>query len=90
MLAFIGIRPGIVALDISAAGGYTDGLIAATQQYIDLLLRSRTDVALREQTLREVVVAMGNADVHYYAPYEDVHRQNLDAVSAADPQSASP
>src|SRR3954470_2477045 len=28
MLGFIGIRPGIVALDISAAGGYTTELLA--------------------------------------------------------------
>jgi predicted methyltransferase len=28
MLAFIGIRPGIVALDLSAAGGYTTELLA--------------------------------------------------------------
>src|SRR5215472_11198965 len=27
MLAFIGIRPGIVALDLSAAGGYTTDLV---------------------------------------------------------------
>src|SRR5438034_4967230 len=30
MLAFIGIRPGIVALDLSAAGGYTTELLART------------------------------------------------------------
>src|SRR5438045_8560222 len=30
MLAFIGIRPGIVALDVSAAGGYTTELLART------------------------------------------------------------
>jgi predicted methyltransferase len=28
MLSFIGIRPGIVALDLSAAGGYTTELLA--------------------------------------------------------------
>src|SRR3954467_9849947 len=28
MLAFIGIRPGMVALDLSAAGGYTTELLA--------------------------------------------------------------
>src|ERR1700757_1251548 len=28
MLAFIGIRPGIIALDLSAAGGYTTELLA--------------------------------------------------------------
>ena len=28
MLGFIGIRPGIVALDLSAAGGYTTELLA--------------------------------------------------------------
>src|SRR3954465_2306003 len=28
MLGFIGIRPGMAALDLSAAGGYTTGLLA--------------------------------------------------------------
>src|SRR5207253_11253711 len=33
MLAFIGIRPGIVALDLSAAGGYTTELLARSEEH---------------------------------------------------------
>jgi cyclase len=74
------ILPNHGAPDVIAAGGYTDGLIAATEQYIDFLLRSRNNASLAQLKLREVIAALGNADVHYYAPYEDVHRNNLDLV----------
>jgi glyoxylase-like metal-dependent hydrolase (beta-lactamase superfamily II) len=78
--------------DVIAAGGYADGLIGATEQYIDFLLRSRGDASLGQLTLREVVAALGNDALHYYAPYEDVHRQNLEVVRRRRPgrQSASP
>jgi glyoxylase-like metal-dependent hydrolase (beta-lactamase superfamily II) len=68
--------------EVIAAGGYSAGLIAATEQYIDLLLRAAGEAALAEPTLREIVTALGNDDVHYYAPYEAVHRNNLAAVRA--------
>ncbi|MGZ4291619.1 MAG: MBL fold metallo-hydrolase [Gaiellaceae bacterium] len=74
------ILPNHGAPDVIAAGGYSDGLIAATGRYIDFLLRARTDPTLTELPLREIVAALGNGDMHYYAPYEDVHRNNVDAV----------
>jgi len=74
------ILPNHVAPEVIAAGGYSDGLITATEQYIDFLLRSRDDASLALLTLRDVLAAVGNADVHYYAPYERVHRSNLEAV----------
>ena len=66
--------PGVIA-----GGGYSDGLIDATQRYIDLLLESGSDAP---RSLRDVVDALGSDDVHYYEPYERVHRRNVDAVAA--------
>jgi cyclase len=64
--------------DAIAAGGYSDGLIGATQRYIDLLL----DPACADLTLREVVAALdGGDDVRYFEPYEAVHRSNVAAVA---------
>jgi len=73
------ILPNHGAPETIAAGGYSEGLIDATETYLDFLLRSRTDDSLARLTLREVAADLGNA-VRYYAPYEDVHRNNLDAV----------
>ena len=61
--------PGVIA-----GGGYSDGLIDATQQYIDLLLQGPS------LSLRDVVDSLANADVHYYEPYERVHRRNVELV----------
>ena len=79
------ILPNHGSPEVIAAGGYSAGLIAATQDYIDFLLRVRDDPSLAELTLRQVVDAAGNADVHYHAPYERVHRSNIDAVSNEEP-----
>ncbi len=75
------ILPNHGSSEVIAAGGYSNGLITATERYIDFLLRSRDDPSLAKLTLRDVVASVGNADVHYYAPYERVHRSNLDAVT---------
>ncbi len=74
------ILPNHGSPEIIAAGGYSDGLITATELYIDFLLEARDDPSLAQLTLRDVVAAVGNEDVHYYAPYERVHRNNVDAV----------
>jgi len=81
------LRPGRILPNhgspvVIASGGYSAGLIDATQWYIDFLLRSREDASLAELDLREVVTACGNADVHYFAPYEQVHRENVASVRA--------
>ena len=68
--------PGVIA-----TGGYSDGLIAATEAYIDFLLRTRRDPALAKLTLRELVHRLDNRDMHYYEPYERVHSNNLDLVA---------
>jgi cyclase len=66
------------------AGGYGVGLIEATEDYIRFLQRCREEPALREMPLREAIVAaLDEGDLHYFEPYETVHRQNLETVLAA-------
>ena len=71
--------------DVIASGGYSDGLVNATEGYIDFLLRTRSDPALAKLTLREVVEQLDSDDVHYYEPYERVHSNNLDLVRRGAP-----
>ena len=71
--------PGVIA-----AGGYNRGLIVATQQYIRVLMRCREDPELRDLPLRELIAGPLEAGwVHYFEPYEAVHRENLDSLHSA-------
>lgn len=64
-------------------GGYSRDLIRATEQYIQTLKRSRTEPNLRGLTLRELIAeSLEAGSLHYFAPYEAVHRHNLNAVLA--------
>lgn len=75
------ILPNHGSPELIAGGGYPKQLIAATQDYIHILQRARTDPALREVPLRELVTDWVDAGaVAYYPPYEAVHRENLDTV----------
>jgi cyclase len=70
--------------DVIAAGGYSDGLIRATRHYIDQLLRAAREPQLRDSELRELIAEPLDAGwISYYAPYEDVHRHNLELVADA-------
>jgi cyclase len=62
--------------EVIEGGGYSDGLIGATQRYIDLLLDAPS------LSLRDVVDLLRCDDVHYYEPYERVHRHNVELVRA--------
>jgi glyoxylase-like metal-dependent hydrolase (beta-lactamase superfamily II) len=67
--------------DMIGAGGYPPDVIAATQAYIRSLQRARDDAALRATPLRELLaepLAAGVLTLH--APYEAVHKQNLERV----------
>jgi glyoxylase-like metal-dependent hydrolase (beta-lactamase superfamily II) len=67
--------------DVIASGGYTADLIRATREYIEVLQRARREEGLREATLREVIADQLDAGwVRYFAPYEAVHRSNLERV----------
>jgi glyoxylase-like metal-dependent hydrolase (beta-lactamase superfamily II) len=69
--------------DVIAGGGYSRGLIRATQQYVRALIRSRTDAGLRETPLRELIQGPLNTGwLTYFEPYENVHRDNLTKVCA--------
>jgi cyclase len=69
--------------DVIASGGYPPSLIRATQEYIAALERCRTEVALRDAPLRELIAErLSDGSLHYFAPYEDVHRQNVARVVA--------
>jgi len=72
--------------DVIAAGGYTDSLIGATEHYLHALARCRTEPALRDAGLRELIAEPLEAGaVHYFAPYEAVHRENVETVLAMSP-----
>ena len=64
-----------------AGGGYGPGLLRATAAYIRFLQRCRAEPELRELPLREAIAdALEAGEMRYFAPYEDVHRENLKKV----------
>ena len=70
--------------DVIAAGGYSRDLIRATQQYIGVLERCRDEPQLRSVGLQELIAGPLDAGwIRYFAPYEAVHRENLESVLAA-------
>jgi hypothetical protein len=65
-------------------GGYDKSLIAATQAYVQKLLRCRHEPDLAKQDLKTFGADMfATGAVEYFALYEPVHRQNVEAVLAA-------
>jgi glyoxylase-like metal-dependent hydrolase (beta-lactamase superfamily II) len=69
---------------VIAEGGYSADLIPATEQYIRTLIRCRTEPELGELSLRELIAGSLDAgSLHYFAPYEAVHRHNVETVLAA-------
>lgn len=74
------ILPNHGAEGVIAAGGYGPNLIAATQRYVAALLAARTDAALAARALQAFIPDEFEAGtLHYFAPYEAVHRRNLAA-----------
>jgi cyclase len=69
--------------DVIAAGGYGQGAIRATQDYIRLLQRMPEEPELREVPLQELLAPqLAAGDLHYFEPYERVHRENVRTVLA--------
>ncbi|MDX2307260.1 MAG: MBL fold metallo-hydrolase [Hyphomicrobium sp.] len=63
------------------AGGYSKAFVRATQQYIRALLRCRDEPGHASRPLRELIAGPLDAGwVHYFEPYEAVHRRNLGMV----------
>ena len=78
------ILPNHGAPDIIGAGGYGPGLIAATRAYVEKLMRITKDPISADGDLASFAAEiLGSGDVHYFAPYEQVHRRNIDQVLAA-------
>jgi cyclase len=70
--------------NVIAAGGYSRDLIGATEQYIRALDRCRREPSLRDAGLRELIApSLETGSIRYFAPYEAVHRENLETVAAA-------
>lgn len=78
------ILPNHGSLEAIRAGGYDRSLVTATEAYVRKLLACRRQPDLAGQDLRtfgaEIFAA---AAIEYFAPYEAVHRQNIEAVLAA-------
>lgn len=65
--------------EVIAAGGYRKDLITATEDYIRALVRCRSEPKLRGVGLRELIAeSLGAGSVNYFAPYEAVHRRNVE------------
>jgi len=78
------ILPNHGSLEAIEAGGYDRDFIAATQGYVGKLLACRHRPDLASQDLKTFGADMFAAGaVEYFAPYEAVHRQNVEAVVAA-------
>lgn len=72
--------------DRIAAGGYGPGLISATAAYIRHLIRCRDEPQARALPLAEVIApALAAGDLIWFAPYQDIHAQNLQRVLDAAP-----
>jgi len=73
--------------DVIANGGYGPGLIDATQEYIDVMLRLRAEPELERVALEELIAdSLGDGSITWFAPYEAVHQENVDIVlGRADP-----
>ena len=79
------ILPNHGSLEAIEAGGYDRSFIAATQTYIRKLMACRQDPDLARQDLKTFGADMfATTAVEYFAPYEAVHRQNVEAVIATN------
>jgi glyoxylase-like metal-dependent hydrolase (beta-lactamase superfamily II) len=67
-----------------AGGGYSVSLISATERYIEVLRRLPENPELGERPLREVMAEpLEEGWINYFAPYEEVHRENVATVLAS-------
>ena len=67
--------------EVIAAGGYGPGFVGATHRYLERLEQARTDDALAALELKDFAADLfAEGDLAWFAPYEAVHRANIDAV----------
>lgn len=75
------ILPNHGAEAIIASGGYGPGMIAAAEAYAAHLVRCRTDSAARALPPQQVLAPwIASGEVVWFAPYANIHRQNLAKV----------
>lgn len=78
------ILPNHGSFEAIEAGGYDRSIIAAAEAYVRKLLACRQDPDLAKQDLKTFGADMfATTAVKFFAPYEIVHRQNVQAVVAA-------
>lgn len=66
---------------VISAGGYGKDFIPATEEYIRVLMRCRSEPEVRTTSLQELIAGPLRAgSIHYFAPYEAVHHSNLETV----------
>lgn len=67
--------------DRIAAGGYAEGLIDATEQYVAALIEAREGRQQTDVELLDLLSEPFNAGwITYFEPYEAIHRRNLELV----------
>ncbi len=85
------ILPNHGRADIIAAGGYDASFIDATRLYVEKLLSLQGETALAARALQSFAPEIfATGAVTYFAPYENVHRRNVEAVTgqAGAPQAS--
>lgn len=76
--------------DRIATGGYGTSFIAATRAYVEKLLRCRDDPNLGSLSLSEFIAPhIESGALIYFAPYEQVHKRNVESVTAKRRRSRS-
>lgn len=67
--------------EVIAAGGYGPGLIDATLRYVQKLVRTRDVMSLADQDLSTFIAGdLAAGTLTYFAPYEEVHADNVKKV----------
>jgi glyoxylase-like metal-dependent hydrolase (beta-lactamase superfamily II) len=76
------ILPNHGAPEVIAAGGFGRSLIDATLRYVRKLMRLKSEPELARQDLRSFAAEdFAAGEIGYFAPYETVHRRNVEAVA---------
>ena len=76
------ILPNHGAQGMIETGGYGKGFIDATIAYVQKLMRCKQEPDLATQDLMSFAnAAFAKGEIAYFAPYEKVHRNNVEAVT---------
>lgn len=69
--------------EIIASGGYPASLIEATSAYVTKLIAAAKDETLAAMPLQAFIAPqLDTGSLHYFAPYEEVHRSNNEMICA--------